>query len=151
MAIYSFIRLIIGAIEYYTYYTTGSQKITSIILHWQYLFSRLDHLCDWFPKDYSGASSNSHLPTTATSLYQQVFSIPKMRFYYIFDLSIKVTSLQLLCYSMVDSCREVALYSHNTVLMVISQALFCSCDWYSGTGSQKFTSIVMSRQLLYGH
>ena len=47
-----------------------------------------------FRNVYSAASANGHLPTTAISLYQPAFYIPKVQFYYKFDLSIVVNSLQ---------------------------------------------------------
>ena len=49
---------------------------------------------------------NGHLPATAISLKQQVFNIPKVQFYYKFDLAIAVTSLQ----------QPVFLLSHEWLL-----------------------------------
>ena len=61
---------------------------------------------------YSETSMNCHLSTTTISLKQPVFNISKVQSYYIFDLSIVVTSLQqlLFCYAISGCCRQIALY-----------------------------------------
>ena len=68
------------------------------------LFQNCEHTSHW----YSGTSRNGHLSTTAISLLQPDFNFPKVHFYFIFDLSIAVTSLQqlLLCYPMGGCCRD---------------------------------------------